>query len=67
MRALVITHEILPVTMSDWNDLREFIGFELLLFWRFRIIRGPLFQRDIFTDKSKKITILFVKVLNHTN
>ena len=40
---------VVPFLVID--DLWKFINFELLIFWRMRIIESPLFERDISTDK----------------
>ena len=40
---------VVPFLVID--DLWKFINFELLIFWRMRIIESPLLERDISTDK----------------
>ena len=40
---------VIPFFVED--NLREFIDFELLVFWRMGIIESPLFERKISADK----------------
>ena len=43
---------------------REFIGSEFVVFRGMGIIKSPLFERDIFADKSNEPAVLLVKKLN---
>ena len=51
---------MLPVLLFKRDDLGEFICFELLVLWGAGIIKGPLLQRNISTDKSDEPAILAI-------
>ncbi len=49
-----------PFTVVDL-DIRELIGFKLLIFRGVGVVKSPLFERDIFADKMNEPAILLVK------
>ena len=63
-----IRHEI---TIVPWfhahvrNDPGKFINFEFLIFWRVRVIEGPLPKRDISADEIDQPAVHLIKVLNY--
>lgn len=60
-----IRDEKLPVPIALMKlDVGELIGFEFLIFRGMGIIKGPLFERDIFADKVNKPAVLLVEKLN---
>ena len=62
---LVIRDEILPVpVLLIGYDFRKLINLELLVLRRMGIIKSPLFERNISTDKVNKPADLFMLVLN---
>ena len=61
----IVADEIFPVPfLLVGYDFGELIDFELLVLWRMGIIESPLPERDISTDKIKKLTNYFILVLN---
>ena len=53
MRSGIVGKELLPVELRKrFNNNRKPIDLELLVFRRMGIIKGPLFERDIFADKT---------------
>ena len=49
---LVIKDEIFPVpVLLIGYDFGKLINLELLILWRVGIIKGPLLERDVSTDK----------------
>lgn len=48
-------------------DLWQFVGLELLILWRMRIVESLLLQRDISADKKKKLAVLPVKFFVRIN
>lgn len=52
-----------PIVLTKLKH-REFIGSEFLVFRGMGIIKSPLFERDIFADKSNEPAVLLVKKLN---
>ena len=62
---LVIRDEILPVpVLLIGYDFRKLINLELLVLRRMGIIKSPLLERDVSTDKVNKPADLFMLVLN---
>ena len=62
---LVIRDEILPVpVLLIGYDFRKLINLEFLVLWRMGIVKSPLFERDISTNKINKPADLFMLVLN---
>jgi hypothetical protein len=61
MAALVFQAEMFPVLVSGRDDLRKGVCFELFVFWRVRVIEGPLLQRYVSADEGKKPAVLLVK------
>ena len=62
---MVIRDEILPVpVLLIGYDFREFINLEFLVLGRMGIIKSPLLERDVSTDKVNKPADLFMLVLN---
>ena len=55
---------ISPV-LAEVSDQREFINFELLVFGGMGIVKSPLLERDISTDKVYQPAVLLVTVLNY--
>ncbi len=61
----VVGDEILPVPILFIRDnLRKLINLEFLILWRMGIVKCPLLERNISTDKVKKPVDLFLLVLN---
>ncbi len=58
-----IRNEVLVKPNFALDNDGWFINFELLILRRIRIIKPPLFKRDIFTNKIKKIQNNLQKVL----
>ena len=64
MRSGIVGKELLPVELRKrFNNNRKPIDLELLVFRRMGIIKGPLFERDIFADKADQPAILLIKML----
>ena len=62
---LVIRDEILPVPfLLAGYDFRKLVNLEFLILWRVGIIKSPLLERDVSTDKVNKPADLFMLVLN---
>ena len=61
---LIVFKKELPVLFDEGFDDGKFIHFKLLIFWRMRIIKSPLFERNISADKVKKPADLLMLVLN---
>jgi hypothetical protein len=48
----VVRNEVIPFpVLFVGNDTRKFINFEFLIFRGMRIVKSPLLERDVFTDK----------------
>jgi len=63
---LVVRDEILPVPfLFVGYDFGKLINLELLILWRVGIIKSPLLERDVSTDKVNKPANLFLLVLNN--
>ena len=61
----VVRDEILPVPiLLIGYDFWKFINLEFLVFGRMGIIKSPLLEWDVSTDKVKKPADLFMLVLN---
>ena len=61
----VVRNEILPVPfLLIENDFWKLINLELLVLRRMGIIKSPLLERDVSTDKVNKPADLFMLVLN---
>ena len=64
----VIGNDIFPIPLLLIGyDFWEFINLELLVLRRMGIIKSPLLERDISTDKVNKPADLFMLVLNELN
>ena len=62
---LIVRDEILPVPfLFVGYDFGKLINLELLILWRVGIIKRPLLERDVSTDKVNKPADLFMLVLN---
>ena len=62
---MVIRDEILPVpVLLIGYDFRKLINLEFLVLGRMGIIKSPLLERDVSTDKVNKPADLFMLVLN---
>ena len=62
---LIVRDEILPVpVLFIGDDFWKFINLELVVFWRMGIIKSPLLERDVSTDKVNEPADLFMLVLN---
>ena len=62
---LIISDEIFPVpVLLVGYDFRKLINLELLVLWRMGIIKSPLLEWDVSTDKVNKPVDLFMLVLN---
>ena len=48
---LIVFEKELPVLFDKGFDDREFIHFKFLILWRMKIIKSPLFERDISANK----------------
>ena len=49
----VVRNEVIPFpVLFVGNDTGKFIYFEFLIFRRMRIVKSPLLEWDIFTDKT---------------
>ena len=60
-----VRNKKLPVPFMLYDlDFREFVHFELLVFWGMGIIKSPLFERDISANKVNLPAVLAIKVLN---
>jgi hypothetical protein len=64
VRTLPFPEEMLPVFMSDRNDLWKDVRFEFLVFGRVRIVELELSERDISADERQQPEILAIEVLN---
>ena len=62
---LVFTTQMLPVFFLKRDYFREFVRFEFLIFGRMYIIKRPLLQRYIFTDKTNQPAVLAIKVVDN--
>lgn len=64
----VIEKEIFPVPIlwrgTGKTDNRKFIDPVLLVFRGMRVIKSPLFKRDVFADERNKPAILLIEMLN---
>ena len=58
---------MLPVFMSDRNDLWKDVCFELLVFGRMGIVEVELSKRNISADEREKPDILAIKILYERN
>ena len=64
----VIGNKIFPVPLLLIGyNFWKFINSELLVLWRMGIIKSPLLERNISTDKVNKPADLFMLVLNKLN
>ena len=62
---LVIRDEILPVPILFVGyDFRKLVNLEFLILWRIGIIKSPLLEGNVSTDKVNKPANLFMLVLN---
>lgn len=62
---LIVGQKILPCPVLFVRlDAGKFIRFELVVFRRVRIIKGPLLKREIFADKRDQEAVLLIKGLN---
>ena len=62
---LIIGDEIYPIPfLFIGNDFWKLINLEFLILWRVGIIKSPLLERDVSTDKVNKPADLFMLVLN---
>ena len=61
---LVVFQKKLPVLFDKGFDNRKLINLKFLILWRMRVIKSPLFERDMSANKIKKPADLFVLVLN---
>ncbi len=61
----IVVVEIFPIpVLMIIDNLRKFIHFELLIFWRMRIIESPLFERYISADEIYQPAVLLIELLN---
>ena len=61
----VVGKEIFPVpVLLIGDDFRKLINLEFLILWGMGIIKSPLLERDISTNKVNKPADLFMLVLN---
>jgi hypothetical protein len=57
----IVVVEVFPVPFLVMVDnLRQLIHLELLVLWGVGIIKGPLFERDVLTDKVYQPDILLI-------
>ena len=62
----IVSIEILPIpVLMMIDDSGKHISFEFLVLGRVGIIKNPLLEWDIFTDKIPKQDILLIKVLDY--
>ena len=57
---LEVLHEVTIIPGLHMEDQRQLIDFELLVFWGVGIIKSPLFERDVLTDKIYQPDILLI-------
>ena len=50
--------------LTEISDKRKLINLEFLIFWRMRIIKSPLLERNISANKVDQPAVLLIKVLN---
>ena len=62
--SLVVFQKKLPVLFDKGFDNRKLINLKFLILWRMRVIKSPLFERDMSANKIKKPADLFMLVLN---
>ena len=67
VRTLPFPAEMLPVFMSDRNNLWKDVRFELLVFGRMGIVELELPERNISADEREKPGILAIKILYERN
>ena len=61
----VVRNEVIPFPILFMgNDAGKYIYFEFLIFRGMRIVKRPLFQRDISADKIQKLTDYFLLVFD---
>lgn len=63
----VIGNKKAPVLFEEGDNVRELIGFELLVLWRPGIIMNPLINGNEFTNKLQQECDLFGLLLNDVN
>ena len=61
----IVSNKIPPIPiLLVGNDFWKFVDFEFLILWRVLIVKSPLLERNVSTDKVKKLTNNFILVLN---
>ena len=61
---LKVLHEISVIPRLHMKNQRKPIDFELLVFWGMGVIKSPLLERDVLTDKVYQPDILLIELLN---
>lgn len=65
MRGWVFIDDFFPREFRErLLNNRKLIYFELLIFGRMGVVKGPLLQRYIFADKDYQPAILLIKILD---
>ena len=61
---LIVFEKELPILFDESFYDRKLVNLKFLVLWRVRIIKSPLFERNISADKVNKPAVLLVKFLN---
>ena len=60
----LVFEEKLSVLFDESFDDRELVDLEFLILWGVRIIRSPLFKRNISANEANQPVILLIKQLH---